>query len=173
MDIKEFFNHSVGKWLSQRTYYHLAHQDMGDGKAEITIANLAPDAADVKALCEAVGMDASSEVSSVKVSWDNSSDYGKDKQMGSAVLVAIPNAENAMTGKIAQKVNSPQAPVMTGHFSIDESGGITLITESDTVYTEERIWFANDNLRLRTSLIKSGDRFSRAAFYSEIRRMSS
>lgn len=173
MDIKEFFEHSTGKWLSQRTHYHLAHQDIGDGKAEITIANLAPDAADVKALCEAVGVDETSAVVGSKVSWDNSSDWGKDKQMGSAVLVAIPNADNVTTGKIVQKVNSPQAPVMTGHFSIDESGAITLVTESETLYTEERIWFANDNLRLRTSLIKSGDRFSRAAFYSEIRRMSS
>lgn len=173
MDIKEFFEHSAGKWLSQRTHYQLTHQNIGDGKAEITIANLAPDAADVKALCEAVGFDATSAVVGVKVNWDNSSDYGKDKQMGSSILVALPNSENGMTGKLVQKVNTPQAPVMTGHFSIDESGAITLVTESDSLYTEERIWFANDNLRLRTSLVKSGDRFSRAAFYSEIRRLSS
>ncbi|MEC4805794.1 MAG: phycobiliprotein lyase [Jaaginema sp. PMC 1079.18] len=173
MNIKEFFEKSAGQWLSQRTHYQLTRQDMGDGKAELSITDLAANTDEVKSLCEAVGFDINSNLVGVKVSWDNSSDYGKDKQKGSAILVAIPNAENETTGKIAQKVNSPQAPVMTGHYSIDESEAITLVTENDSLYTEERIWFANDNLRMRTSLIKESDRFSRAAFYSEIRRVSS
>jgi phycoerythrin-associated linker protein len=173
MDIKEFFDRSAGTWLSQRTHYHLAHQEIGDGKSEIAIELLAADAAEVDNLCKSLGIETTSAWSGVKVRWDNSSDWGKDKQIGSSLLVAIPDADNAQTGKLVQKVNTPQAQPMTGQYSFDEDQALTLIAENGTTRTEERIWFANENLRLRTSLVKKGDRVSRAAFYSEIRRMSS
>ena len=34
---------------------------------------------------------------------------------------------------------------------------MTLITEDETMFSEERFWFASPNLRLRTSVLKRAD----------------
>ena len=46
---------------------------------------------------------------------------------------------------------------------------LTLIAESDTMYSEERLWFASPNLRMRVSMTKINGNFSTTAFTSEIR----
>jgi len=50
-----------------------------------------------------------------------------------------------------------------------DDDALTLMGESETLYSEERLWFASPNLRLRTSTIKQLDGFSTASFCSEIR----
>jgi hypothetical protein len=46
---------------------------------------------------------------------------------------------------------------------------LTLTTPTATGSLEERLWFANPNLRMRTSVIKVGEIVDRACFCSEIR----
>ena len=52
-----------------------------------------------------------------------------------------------------------------------EDEALNLTLEVGDFLMEERIWFASENLRLRTSLIKGNNGYSRTAFYSEIRRL--
>jgi hypothetical protein len=46
---------------------------------------------------------------------------------------------------------------------------LTLITEYETMSSEERLWFASPNLRMRVSVLKRYGGFSMASFTSEIR----
>jgi hypothetical protein len=58
---------------------------------------------------------------------------------------------------------------VAGRYRVGEDGALTLITEYETMSTEERLWFASPNLRMRTSILKRFGGFSMASFCSEIR----
>jgi len=46
---------------------------------------------------------------------------------------------------------------------------LTLVTEYETMSSEERLWFSSPNLRLRVSILKRFGGLSMASFTSEIR----
>ncbi|MBE9116512.1 phycobiliprotein lyase [Lusitaniella coriacea LEGE 07157] len=171
MDIKEFFELSAGKWFCQRTSYNLENQQVQSGKSDLTIEILAGDSSDAIALCQKQGQTQENLWGAVKVSWDNSGDYGKNKQVGSTLLIPIPNPDNDRAGQLLYSSSNVSEPAIAGRYILGEDDALTLIVEGKDTYSEERIWFASPNLRLRASLIKNNSDFSRTAFYSEIRRI--
>lgn len=171
MDIKEFFELSAGKWFCQRTSYNLENQQVQSGKSDLIVEILAGDSPDAIALCQKQGQTPEKIWGAVKVSWDNSSDYGKTKQVGSTLLIPIPNPDNDRAGQLLYSGSSVSEPAVAGRYILGEDDALTLIVEGENTYSEERIWFASPNLRLRASLIKNNSDFSRTAFYSEIRRI--
>jgi hypothetical protein len=52
---------------------------------------------------------------------------------------------------------------------MDEDEGLVLITEYDTMSSEERFWFASPDLRMRSSIVKRFGGFSTASFCTESR----
>ncbi|MDY6782183.1 MAG: phycobiliprotein lyase [Cyanobacteriota bacterium] len=171
MEIEEFFELSVGKWFSQRTYYDLASQQAGSGKSDIVIEQVSSQAPEVLQLCERGGVSPSSTRNGIKISWDNSADWGKAKQIGFALLVPIPDPSNPQIGQFLHSSSNPQEDCLNGCYALKADDALTLATQGETMYAEERLWFASPNLRLRTSFVKNGDRPQSSAFYSEIRRM--
>ncbi len=93
------------------------------------------------------------------------------KQKGSTVLVPLANADNPSEGTLLRLTGATEQAI-PGRYELGDDEVLTLIAESDTIYAEERIWFASPNLRVRTSVLKQADGFSEASFCSEIRRMS-
>jgi hypothetical protein len=58
---------------------------------------------------------------------------------------------------------------VVGHYEMDEEDGLVLLTEYETMSSRERFWFANDNTRVRTSIVKRFGGFSSTTFCSETR----
>jgi CpeS-like protein len=52
---------------------------------------------------------------------------------------------------------------------MDEEDGLVLITEYETMSSRERFWFADENTRVRNSVVKRFGGFSSATFCSETR----
>mgnify|MGYP006296326461 FL=1 len=46
---------------------------------------------------------------------------------------------------------------------------LSIVTQTSEGEIEERLWFVNPNLRMRTSVFKTGDEVQMASFCSEIR----
>ncbi|MEG4034133.1 phycobiliprotein lyase [Microcoleus sp. w1-18aA5] len=162
MDVIEFFELSAGKWFSQRTVHNLNSGELQAGKSDLKIELLtASDAAVVK-LCQQHSINpASTGLTSVRISWDGIPDRDKAKQIGSTILAIVPNPDNPSEGKVLQdKGNS--------RYVMGEDV-LTLITESDTLHAEERLWYLMPNLRLRTSFVKQANGTEQASFCSEIR----
>ncbi|MEG4807692.1 phycobiliprotein lyase [Microcoleus sp. F8-D3] len=162
MDVIEFFELSAGKWLSQRTVHNLNSGELQAGKSELKIEILtASDAAVVK-LCQKHSINpASTGLKGVRISWDGIPDRDKAKQIGSTILAIVPNPDNPSVGKVLQDRGNSRY-VMGGDV-------LTLITESDTLHAEERLWYLMPNLRLRTSVVKQANGKEQASFCSEIR----
>lgn len=163
MDAIEFFELSAGKWFSQRTVHNLHSGELQAGKSDLKIEMLtATDPAVVK-LCEQHSINGvSTNLTGVRISWDGVPDRTSSKQIGSTILAIVPNPDNPSEGKVLQDKN-------TSRYVMGADDVLTLITESDTIHAEERLWYLMPNLRLRTSVVKQANGTEQASFCSEIR----
>jgi hypothetical protein len=169
MDITEFFQQSSGKWFSQRTSHHLAFKQSEGGKSNLTIEMLPKDDPAVVKLCQQYEVDPALALCGARVSWDGTMEWDEEKHSGSTVLVPIADAEKPNEGKLLREQGYAEKAPVAGRYVMGDDDALTLITEYETMYSEERLWFASPNLRLRTSILKRFGGFSMASFCSEIR----
>lgn len=172
MNIKDFFEQSAGKWFVQRTSYTLEEQQAESNKSEIVFELLQADDAQVIKLCEQLQVKVDTVWGGAKISWDTSVDWGKNKQVGSSILVPVPDADNISQGKLLRLANNQPTTGMSTRYVMGDDEALTFIAEGNNNHSEERLWFASPNLRLRSSLEKCAGGYNHAAFYSEIRKMS-
>jgi hypothetical protein len=165
MDITEFFQQSAGKWVSQRTSHHPTFKQPESGRSEFYIETLAADDPAVIELCQAQGVDAAAALLGVRTRWDGTMEQNKGKRSGSTLLVAIAG-DTPHEGRLLFPQNGAE---LAGRFVMGDDEALTLIAESPTLYSQERLWFESPNFRLRTSTLKGADGFSTASFCSEIR----
>ena len=166
MNIQKFLGLSVGKWFSQRTNYFLDDNKSASSKADITIELIPADDQRAVELCQKHNLDSGLIIGGTVQSWDNSVDWGKTKQLGSATIVLIGDRESDRQGKLIR----PQDAKVCGHYILGDDEALTLIIETDEVYAEERQWFASDNFKMRTTVFKYSDGKQKTSFYSEIRK---
>lgn len=169
MNIQEFFELSAGKWFSHRTSHHLAFKQAEDGKSDITIEMIAQNDPEVVKLCEQYEIDPALAQCGARVSWNGTMEWDEEKHSGSTVLVPVPNADNANEGKLLREMGYAEKTPVAGRYIMGSDGALTLITEYETMSSEERLWFASPNLRMRVSILKRFGGFSMASFTSEIR----
>jgi hypothetical protein len=170
MEIKEFLASCVDKWLGLRTTYQLTDNQVDSSRSDIVIEEVGLDNPELLRICQNYSVDPQSTLGGLKTSWQTLSESGKSPQIGSTVVVWIPEQEKPRAGKILQQIQSSAS--LVGNYSLGSDGALTLTVEGKNHYLEERIWFASPNLRLRTSLVKYAHTFSQTAFYSEIRRVA-
>ncbi|MFM7470207.1 MAG: phycobiliprotein lyase, partial [Nodosilinea sp.] len=84
----------------------------------------------------------------------------------STSLVVILSPDQTGRGLMVQ--SHGDLPSTTGQYHLKDQV-LTLTTPTATGSLEELLWFANPNLRMRTSVIKVGEIVDRACFCSEIR----
>jgi hypothetical protein len=169
MNIQEFFEQSAGKWFSQRTSHHLAFKQSESGKSNITIEMLASDAPEVIQLCQQYEIEPESALCGARVSWDGTMEWDDEKHQGSTVIVPVPDTDKPNEGRLLREVGYAEKVPVAGRYMMGEDDALTLITDYETMYSEERLWFASPNLRLRTSILKRFGGFSMASLSSEIR----
>ena len=169
MNIVEFFQQSAGKWFSQRTSHHLAFKQSESGKSDIVIEMLPSNDPEVVKLCEQYEIDPTLALCGARVTWNGTMEWDEEKHTGSTVLVPIADPENPKEGKLLREMGYAEKAPVAGRYRMGDDEALTLITEYESMYSEERLWFASPNLRLRTSILKRFGGFSMATFCSEIR----
>ncbi len=174
MDIVEFFQQSSGKWFSQRSSHHFAFKQSEGGKSTLLIEMLPKDAPTIVALCEHYGVNPTLALCGVHVTWDGKMEWDKGKPTGSTVLVLIADPAKPNQGQVLRQLSDAEKgdaekALGTGRYTLGNDDVLVLITENETLYSEERLWFASPNLRLRTSVLSQSGGFSTASFCSEIR----
>ena len=175
MNIDEFVERSLGKWRSQRSAHHLAFRHFEEVTSEIEIKSLAHNDERVIELCKTNQVDAHLVTSPFYMSWSGQSDWDEDEVLsGSTVLVPVPDLENPTQGKLLRELGYAETVPAIGYYQLVEDGSFILTTKYERAAAEEKIWFATPNLRLRVSLIKTGDGkgVTTASFSSEIRSLN-
>src|SRR5919199_799692 len=142
MDAMEFFQSSAGEWRSQRSTHHLAFRQAEIGDSNIQVTALGADDARVAEICKMHSVDPSRAAGGAFVTWHGS----MLRERGYAEIMPV-----------------------AGRFEMDDEDGLLLITEYETMSSIERFWFANPNVRMRTSTVKRFGGFSTSTFCTEIR----
>jgi hypothetical protein len=96
-------------------------------------------------------------------------EWDDEKHQGSTVIVPVPDTDKPNEGRLLREVGYAEKVPVAGRYMMGDDDALTLITDYETMYSEERLWFASPNLRLRTSILKRFGGFSMASLSSEIR----
>ncbi|MDF5734729.1 MULTISPECIES: phycobiliprotein lyase [unclassified Nostoc] len=174
MEITEFFELSIGRWRSQRSGHHLAFAHFEEVLSNIDIEPLSTDDPAVLAICQLYNTDFASITHPFRMTWEGESDWEDKPISGSTVLVPIPDVENPSRGKLLRDKGYAETIPAVAKYHLNDDGIFTLLTEYELAAAEERIWFANPNLRFRVAMIKTSDGkgVTTASFSSEIRSLS-
>ncbi|MDY6939544.1 MAG: phycobiliprotein lyase [Cyanobacteriota bacterium] len=167
MQVIEFFEQCAGKWFSQRTSHSLPPQELEAGQSQLWIELLPTTDPTVLELCKQGQISPDSVLCGLQTKWEGTVGASSAKETGTALLVAVADANDTNTGKLLQQGKAGSA--LSGRYTLNTDESLTLTLESDSFKIEERLWFVSANLRERTSTIQHADGSSYASFCSEIR----
>jgi hypothetical protein len=167
MEIVNFFETLAGKWFSQRTTHYLGDQRSQAGQSNLLIEFLEAADARLISLWEPLGHGADQILCGLQIDQDSRpAETGPQVQSRSLMVVLAPRGDGP--GLVLQR-HGDQA-VTTGHYHLDLAEEILTLTTATAAGTlEERLWFANPNLRMRTSVVTVDQGVTLASFCSEIR----
>ena len=167
MDIVNFFEKLAGKWFSQRTIHDLASQASKSGQSDLQVDWVMPTSPEVATLCHQAKIDAAEALGGLRVTQNSLMD-GETKRQQKTTLTVLLKSNPTHRGKLLCQANhAGQSPVM-GHYVLEDEV-LTLVSETADFRAEERLWFANPNLRMRTNLIETVEGIRLTSFCSEIR----
>ena len=171
MDAMEFFISSAGEWRSLRSTHHLAFRQAEVGDSNIQVTALSADDARVAEICQMHEVDPIRAAGGAFVTWHGSMAWDKDDEnhKGSTVFAIVPDPENPRQGLMLRERGYAEIMPVAGRFEMDDQDGLLLITEYETMSSIERFWFANPNVRMRTSSVKRFGGFSTSTFCTEVR----
>jgi len=150
MNITEFFQLRAGTWKSQRTSHQPAIERSESANSEIQVEFLESIDPQVAKFSMLHSFGAEQTLCGIAVKWKGTdkSQTQAQNQDGSTILVAIAG-EDPQQGKILrQQVGSDRVPVI-GRYSIGDDDVLSLITESDGLHAEEKMWFPRPNICMR------------------------
>ena len=170
-DAKEFFQYSAGKWRSKRVTHHLPFRRAESGGSDIRVKDLEKDDERIAEICEMHKIDANDSVGGSYVTWAGAMQWDKEDENheGSTVFALVPDPENPRQGKLLRERGYAEIVPVAGKYHLDEEEGLVLTTEYETMTIYERFWFANENLRLRTSTVQRYGGFNTTTFCMEER----
>lgn len=175
MNIDQFVAKSIGLWRSMRSGHSLAFQQFEDVLSTICIsATQENDPEIIKFLSSKKEAESSKISSPFKMTWQAESDWNTEQEAvssGSCILIPLPVSSNA--GLLFRSKGYAEEESAISEYLFLGDGTFILKTQYGQSIAEERIWFASDNLRCRSSIIKtsSGTGILQTSFASEVRKI--
>ena len=176
LTIEEFVTQSEGQWRSMRTGHSLAFQQFEEIISDVIIERVAPNSDSVIDLLDKHFIQYRENITPFSMRWQADSDWEPDNPSdslkGECILIPIKADENS--GKFIRSVGYAEAEEATSEYTISSDGTIHLKTIYGGSIAEERIWFVSDNVRCRSSVIRTseGSGVIQTSFASEIRRIT-
>ena len=179
MTIEQFVAQSSGKWRSMRSGHSLAFQQFEEVLSEVVIEELSKEDPGVKQLLESSltkEQDKYSISSPFKMEWCAESDWEPDdpSDVSSGSCIIVPLAKDKSSGTLIRSVGYAESESAISEYSFLDDGTFTLTTQYEQSIAEERIWFVSENVRCRSSVLRTsaGSGILQTSFASEVRRIN-
>lgn len=171
MDIVNFFETAAGNWFSQRTTHFAPGQPSQTGQTTLQITRAELNDARVLELCQQFSVEATAAIFAFVIQQAGKTNLygsGNSSPPSTTMMVGF-KSEDDLSGKFLSQTE--QEPAISGKYQLEDEI-LTLSVQHDDFASEERLWYMNPNLRMRTSLVTRTDGFRMASFCSEVRRLS-
>ena len=166
MNVTQFFRLCLGRWRSQRSGHNLVRGGFEELCTTIVIRALSADDRHVLNLCR--WYDVSPEAVFHPLDVRSMGDRGGAED--NYLLVPLPDPDNPNRGKMLRS-RPDEGSIHSCIYRLHEDDTMTIVTEYERAATEERIWFASPNLRLRVSTVRMEDSgaIATTTFASDVR----
>jgi phycoerythrin-associated linker protein len=178
MNIEQFVAQSEGRWRSMRSGHSLAFQQFEDVLSEVEISKTDNNDADIAQLLAASEQHSDRSISCpFRMKWAAESDWEPDDpsevSAGSCLIVPLPIDDTH--GLLLRSVGYAEAAPAQSSYAFLSDGTFVLTTKYEQSIAEERIWFVSDNVRCRSSVLRTsaGSGVLQTSFASEVRRLTS
>jgi len=170
MEIVNFFEKMAGRWFSQRTTHALSTQQSKAGKSDLEVDFLSAEASEVQQLCETAAV-GEAPLCGLKI--QQSSTIEGDTKPTSLTTLLVPltadtQGADGLAGGTFVRSGKPGQPSQQGTYTLEDEV-LTITTETKEATSTERLWFINNNLRMRTGITELASGLRIASFCSEIR----
>ena len=176
MDIEQFVAQTEGEWKSMRSAHSLAFQQFEDVLSEISVHRISQTNSDLKNILNQEKDLSISQINSpFLMKWSAESDWEPDdpNDVASGECIIIPIPTTSDSGLLIRSVGYAESIAAKSEYSFLDDGTFVLKTIYDQSIAEERIWFISENVRCRSSVLKTseGSGILQTSFSSEVRRL--
>ena len=179
MTIEQFVAQSSGKWRSMRSGHSLAFQQFEEVLSEVTIEQIDKENTAVKQLLESsiiANQDDHLITSPFRMEWCAESDWEPEdpSEVSSGSCIIVPLTKDNYSGKLIRSVGYAESEAAISEYHFLDDGTFTLTTQYEQSIAEERIWFVSENVRCRSSVLRTsaGSGILQTSFASEVRRIN-
>ena len=177
MDISTFVELSHGEWRSMRSGHSLAFQYFEEVLSEVKIQCLDIDDEAVSKLANSVKTLEGELTAPFSMEWEAESDWEPDdpSEVSSGSCIIVPFVKDNSSGTLIRSVGYAESEAATSEYNFSNDGTFTLTTNYEQSIAEEKIWFVSENVRCRSSVLKTsaGSGVLQTSFASEVRRINS
>ena len=177
MDIEQFVAQTEGEWRSMRSAHSLAFQQFEDVLSEISVEKISETNTGLQTILKQEGGLSVTDIKSpFLMKWAAESDWEPDDPNdvanGECIIVPIPT--NEKSGVLLRSIGYAESIAARSEYSFLDDGTFVLKTRYDQSIAEERIWFISENVRCRSSVLKTseGSGILQTSFSSEVRRLT-
>ena len=179
MTIEQFVAQSSGKWRSMRSGHSLAFQQFEEVLSEVTIEEISKEDSAVKHLIQSSNLKNHNNYSissPFRMEWCAESDWEPDdpSEVSSGSCIIVPLTKDNCSGTLIRSVGYAESEPAISDYNFLEDGTFTLTTHYEQSIAEERIWFVSENVRCRSSVLRTsaGSGILQTSFASEVRRIN-
>lgn len=179
MTIEQFIAQSQGAWRSMRSGHSLAFQQFEEVLSEITIEMIDKQDEGVDNLYQNYKQkedDAYTFIQPFKMNWSAESDWEPDdpSEVSAGTCIIIPLKKDEQSGLLIRSLGYAESQIAESSYQFLNDGTLILITHYEQSIAEERIWFVSENVRCRSSILKTseGSGILQTSFASEVKRIS-
>ena len=179
MTIEQFIAQSEGSWRSMRSGHSLAFQQFEEVLSEITIELIDTNNQEVHDLYQIHKQEEGNGYTLMqpfKMTWSAESDWEPDdpSEVSSGTCIIIPLKENDKKGLLIRSLGYAESQMVESSYEFLNDGTFILKSHYEQSIAEERIWFVSENVRCRSSILKTseGSGILQTSFASEVKRIS-
>ena len=179
MTIEQFIAQSEGSWRSMRSGHSLAFQQFEEVLSEITIKKIDKHEKGVNNLYQNYKKNEAEVhtfIQPFKMSWSAESDWEPDdpSEVSSGNCIIIPLKRDDESGLLIRSIGYAESQIAQSNYQFSSDGTLVLKTHYEQSIAEERIWFVSENVRCRSSILKTseGSGILQTSFASEVKRIS-
>ena len=176
MEIEQFVAQSEGTWRSMRSGHSLAFQKFDQILSEIKIKILSLDNQEVLKFLYKYKHLQGEPTSPMLITWEAESEWTEnlenERTNGSSLL--IPLTVSNQKGVMIRSEGYTESNEVLSEYKVLNDGTLIINSNYSHTRTEERIWFISQNVRCRSSVIKSleSSAILQTSFASEIKRVN-